>query len=230
MGSDLACLPSFANVAEGDREVLALMTYRQLVETLGQGRVSPETFRKMAESGKLFDLPEQEGVDLLNLAKRLKEFEQMLASGNVDLEVTNELIRAELNRMALATVRADLRLKDSIAATASIDVSIPFTKGSIAPAYSPDGNWPIALSPNEVEIYDFKSKTLRKEPRQQDPSGSVQFMPDGKTVLFSIGYSAMLSRNSHRTAHFLVPFENGIHPPMIMTFESTRVRVAASTR
>ena len=195
------CFASFANLSGEDVEVLALSTYRNLFETLGAGRVSPETFQKMIEAENPFELPEQAGTDLQVLARRLKDFERLLENSRGDATVIREQIRAELKKMETAAVRAADRHDSALGILGTADQTFAFPPNSGRPTFNRDGTWGATNQGNSLHLFDMASKKSSVESIPGDiPTESVRFSPDGSAMFFSSANDAYV--------HF-VPFADG---------------------
>ncbi len=188
-GTTPPCLISFGTLPADIENPAPLIaaTYRELLNQLGAG-LKPATFQKMAEGKDPFAVPEEPGMDVLTLNRRLGDFKKMLeAKGWINPAVTAQLV-TDLKTRAGALKEAETRLDRVVVEGFSDHEMFPFPA---AIATSPDARYVMALTRRgknpspEYLVYDTATRAITPLPVTGPKMGDPIFSSDGKYVIMA---------------------------------------------
>ncbi len=199
------CLLNFASLSEdASPEDLTAATYFELIDRVGQGKVSAATLEKLFAGENLFDIPEQEGHDVGILRLQMKRFEALVRQ------------REWYTPKVLAAVRRKIserlgRMRDAQQAVKAqedqVDFEVPLRRLD-GMTESPNGRWLLSTNRQnttpadgrwDMNLYDLKEKKLTRIPGADFLLDRPHFTRDGKFLIFPApGYRL-----------FRVPFNEG---------------------
>ncbi len=195
------CFASFANVAaiDGTPTELIQKTYVDLLDQLG-GSLTPETFRRLAESENPFAIPDQPGTDVGTLRRKLADFEGMLESRGWRTAEILSGVREIAARRAEAQGVVRQATEETVTGTWNNRMlSVPDTSRLLI---SPDGKHILTMreaTPDEVtiQVTDLLTGEVSSEFLVGRVDG-IRLSSDGKSLLLNVARE-----------YVRIPIENG---------------------
>ncbi len=170
---------------------LIFNTYQDLFDKMGGQDILPEALAKLAQAEDPFTIPDQPGVDLGGLQRKMREFKEMLESAGWNTPEVRGLLRAGLQSRAGQNEVPTQKIETAVNKTRAEEKVIwPFPG---TPVYSPQGDkilltfpTPMGQSPpsSKAAIYDVAAKTLQQGTTTIGSFREGTFTPDGKSLVF----------------------------------------------
>jgi len=187
------CLTQFSALAESEDvepNELVAGTYADLLQRLGSS-LSPATLKKMAK-GDPFHAPEQSGLDVLLLNRKLREFRELIEAGGWSAKSFEPALAEWLERRSGELGQQAGKIEQQVAQMEQLKLSWPFRRGSdpgVGEGLSPnDGLW-LNVLPERVgqkakaSLFDLRTRAFI--PLAKIPTGSAHFSADGKKLLWA---------------------------------------------
>ncbi len=203
-----ACLWGFANVAADSAEgtELVAIAYAQLLDRVGGASFTQDVLRRLVDSKKPFEIPDDAGKDLGSLKRKMQEFESMVRAKGWNTPATIERLLSDLEARQHGVETAAEKLSVAQGRSGWRDHPIWINPDGLL--VSPDGRYLISTDKQRVgsgtqslvrvRVYDRETKRLVNggaETRQ----APAAFTPDGTALLFP----------EHEGPVVRVPFKDG---------------------